>query len=59
MKAAEARKLAASTSTATGAVRSWISRPASPGPAIEAPELEISSFALPSTSCSARTSLGR
>jgi hypothetical protein len=59
MKPAEATKLIASTSTASGAVNAWISSPARPGPAIDAPELEISSLALPSTNWSGRTRRGR
>ena len=55
----EPMKLIASTSTATGAVSAWTSTPAIAGPASWAPEREISSFELPSTSCSRSTREGR
>ena len=55
----EARKLIASISIAIGALSAWMSTPASAGPASCAPEREISSFELPSTSWSRSTSAGK
>src|SRR5712692_7456436 len=55
----DATNEAASTATASGAVTSWTSAPATPGPVIWATERLISSLLLPSTRCSRLTSTGK
>ena len=55
----EMKKLTESHTTAYGAVRSWISPPATGGPASWPAERVTSSFELPSMRCSRSTSAGR
>ncbi len=58
-QAADHRKLSASASTAYGAVRAWIRKPATDGPAIWLTDSLACSRELPATSCSRPTSWGR